>query len=469
MQVMTKRRSNPITGRIGYQTLFALALLFNVGLAAEQEKPNILLILADDLGYGDLGFQGSTDIQSPHLDRLAEGSIRFTDAHTTASVCSPSRAGLMTGRYQQRFGHEANTPDYPNGMDIGETTLAQRLQSLGYRTGLIGKWHLGATDEQYPTQRGFDTFYGLREGSRSYFYDAQKNDKPGDPRAIELQGQQVEFEGYLTDVFGDQAVEFIRSPSDAPFFLYLSFTAPHGPMHATKDDLERFKHIENQRRRTYAAMVWAMDRAIGKVIAELEKQNQLDNTLIWFLSDNGGATNNASSNLPLAGHKGIKFEGGIRVPFLMSWKARFPDGKLDSRMVSALDILPTSVAAAGGVPSATSSSRPLDGVNLLPYLTGVKEGVPHEKLYWHKLWFSAMRDGPWKLIYVQDYGYALYNLEDDLGEKRNLVAQHPARVKAMQEDLDAWTSQMIEPLWGENERWFRVHSQNHIRIIEGKK
>ncbi|MGC6463102.1 MAG: sulfatase [Pirellulaceae bacterium] len=469
MQVMTKRRSNPITGRIGYQTLFALALLFNVGLAAEQEKPNILLILADDLGYGDLGFQGSTDIQSPHLDRLAEGSIRFTDAHTTASVCSPSRAGLMTGRYQQRFGHEANTPDYPNGMDIGETTLAQRLQSLGYRTGLIGKWHLGATDEQYPTQRGFDTFYGLREGSRSYFYDAQKNDKPGDPRAIELQGQQVEFEGYLTDVFGDQAVEFIRSTSDAPFFLYLSFTAPHGPMHATKDDLERFKHIENQRRRTYAAMVWAMDRAIGKVIAELEKQNQLDNTLIWFLSDNGGATNNASSNLPLAGHKGIKFEGGIRVPFLMSWKARFPDGKLDSRMVSALDILPTSVAAAGGVPSATSSSRPLDGVNLLPYLTGVKEGVPHEKLYWHKLWFSAMRDGPWKLIYVQDYGYALYNLEDDLGEKRNLVAQHPARVKAMQEDLDAWKSQMIEPLWGENERWFRVHSQNHIRIIEGKK
>ena len=239
-------------------------------------------------------------------------------------------------------------------------------------------------------------------------------------------------------------------------------------MHATKDDLERFKHIENQRRRTYAAMVWAMDRAIGKVIAKLEKQNQLDNTLIWFLSDNGGATNNASSNLPLAGHKGIKFEGGIRVPFLMSWKARFPDGKLDSRMVSALDILPTSVAAAGGVPSATSSSRPLDGVNLLPYLTGVKEGVPHEKLYWHKLWFSAMRDGPWKLIYVQDYGYALYNLEDDLGEKRNLVAQHPTRVKAMQEDLDAWKSQMIEPLWGENERWFRVHSQNHIRIIEGK-
>ena len=439
---MTKRRSNPITGRIGYQTLFALALLFNVGLAAEQEKPNILLILADDLGYGDLGFQGSTDIQSPHLDRLAEGSIRFTDAHTTASVCSPSRAGLMTRRYQQRFGHEANTPDYPNGMDIDETTLAQRLLSLGYRTGLIGKWHLGATDEQYPTQRGFDTFYGLREGSRSYFYDAQKNDKPGDPRAIELQGQQVEFEGYLTDVFGDQAVEFIRSPSDAPFFLYLSFTAPHGPMHATKDDLERFKHIENQRRRTYAAMVWAMDRAIGKVIAELEKQNQLDNTLIWFLSDNGGATGNASINLPLAGHKGIKFEGGTRVPFFAHWPRKFKKPKEFKPMMISLDIMATSLAAAGEKQSAL---KKLDGVNLLPFLDRKKDKPPHQYLYWHKLWFSAMRDGPWKLIYVQDYGYALYNLEEDLSESKNLIKAEKKRSDQMIAQLKKWKSKLEKP------------------------
>ena len=437
-------------------------------VSGAESKPNILLILADDLGFEDLGFQGSKDIQTPHLDALAAGSIRFTDGHTTASVCSPSRAGLMTGRYQQRFGHEANTPDFPDGMDLAEITMAQRLKSLGYRTASIGKWHLGATDQQYPTQRGFDTFYGLREGSRSYFYDEKKSDKPGDHHAIEENGRQVKFDGYLTDVFGEQAVDFIQQSSDQPFFLYLSFTAPHGPLQAKEEDLARFSHIQDKRRRTYAAMIWAMDRAIGKVLDELERSGRLQNTLVWFLSDNGGATNNASSNLPLAGHKGIKFEGGIRVPFLMQWKARFPVGRTDQRMISALDILPTSVAAAGSsVEPDPKNARPLDGVNLLPYLTGEKDGVPHKKLYWHKLWFSATRDGPWKLIYVQDYGYALYNLDDDLSEKRNLANRYPDRVKAMAEDLKTWRGQMIEPLWQENEKWFRVHSKNHIRIIEG--
>lgn len=437
-------------------------------VSAEESKPNILLILADDLGYGDLGFQGSKDIQSPHLDELAANSIRFSDAHTTASVCSPSRAGLMTGRYQQRFGHEANTPDFPNGMDLTEVTFAQRLKSLGYRTAMIGKWHLGATDQQYPTQRGFDTFYGLREGSRSYFYDPSKSDKPDNHRGIEENGCQIKFDGYLTDVFGEQAVDFVSKSTDKPFFLYLSFTAPHGPLQAKEEDLERFSQIQDNRRRIYAAMVWAMDRAIGKVINELEKSGRLDNTLVWFLSDNGGATNNATSNLPLAGHKGIKFEGGIRVPFLMQWKSRFPQGQKCLHLVSALDILPTSVAAAGGsIKNLSKGARPLDGVNLLPYLTDKKNGVPHDKLYWHKLWFSAMRDGPWKLIYVQDYGYALYDLDTDLSEQKNLASQYPERVKAMAKDLESWKSQMIQPLWGEDEKWFRVHSKNHIRIIEG--
>jgi arylsulfatase A-like enzyme len=452
-------------------TTVVLLTLNSVPLRAIEntQPPNILLILADDLGFEDLGFQGSKDIKSPHLDKLAANSIRFTDGHTTASVCSPSRAGLMTGRYQQRFGHEANTPPYPNGMDLNEVTIAQRLKSLGYRTAAIGKWHLGDTDEQYPTQRGFDTFYGLREGSRSYFYDAKKSDKAGNHHAIEKNGRQVKFDGYLTDVLGDQAINFIEQPSDKPFFVYLSFTAPHGPLQATEEDLERFKHIEDKRRRTYAAMVWAMDRAIGNVLDHLEKTKQLDNTIVWFLSDNGGATNNASSNLPLAGHKGIKFEGGIRVPFIMQWKARFPKGRVDDRMVSAMDILPTSVAAAGGsIEPSPKDERPPDGVNLLPYLTGKKVGVPHDKLYWHKLWFSAMRDGSWKLIYVQDYGYALYNLDDDLSEKTNLANQHPERVQSMSKDLNAWKSEMAEPLWRENNKWFTVHSKNHIRIIEGE-
>ena len=448
--------------------IVALACLSSPnGVLSNEDQPNILLILADDLGYGDLGFQGSKDIRSPNLDKLASGSIRFTDAHVSASVCSPSRAGLMTGRYQQRFGHEANSPRPPLGMDVQETTIAQSLKSRGYRTGLVGKWHLGSTAKHYPTQRGFDSFYGLREGSRSYFYDPDKNDWPGDHHAIERNGKQVKFDGYLTDVFGKQAIEFIKQPSDKPFFLFLSFTAPHGPMHATEKDLARFDHITDKRRRTYAAMVWAMDRAIGQVMEELERNGQLDNTLIWFLSDNGGATNNASSNLPLAGHKGIKFEGGIRVPFLMQWKAKFPKPKVESRMISALDIMPTSIAAAGVSKTTLKERHPLDGVNLLPYLHGEISGTPHQRLYWHKLWFSAMRDGPWKLIYVQEYGYALYNLDEDISETNNVLTRYPDRVDAMKEELNRWKAKMMKPLWTENKRWFRLHRRNHVRIIEG--
>ncbi len=260
----------------------------------------------------------------------------------------------------------------------------------------------------------------------------------------------------------------LEGRAEKPFFLYLSFTAPHGPMHGTEADIARFQHIKNKKRRTYAAMVWAMDRAIGRVIAELDARGTADNTLIWFMSDNGGATGNASSNLPLAGHKGIKFEGGIRVPFVLHWKKQFPGGRTFAPMVSTLDVLPTCVAAAAGeINDAATRQRPLDGVNLLPFLNGQNTSVPHQKLYWHKLWFSAMRDGPWKLIYVQDYGYALYNVDDDRSETSNLAAKMPDRTKAMVADMDRWKQKMVQPLWSEGKRWFTVHSKNHIRIIEG--
>jgi len=245
-----------------------------------KDRPNIIILLADDLGWADLGYQGSNDIRSPHIDKLANNGIRFTDGHVSASVCSPSRAGLMTGRYQQRFGHEANSPPPTDGMDLKQLTMADRLKKLGYRTGLIGKWHLGNQDEFYPTQRGFDYFYGLRSGSRSYFYNAQKDDKAGNPKAIEENGERVKFDGYLTDVFGQKAIDFINTKDDRPFFLFHSFTAPHGPMHATEEDKALFTSIENTKRRSYAAMIWAMDRAIGKLVASLKESGRFENTLI---------------------------------------------------------------------------------------------------------------------------------------------------------------------------------------------
>jgi arylsulfatase A-like enzyme len=432
--------------------------------ANESASPNVLVILADDLGYADLGFQGSTEIPTPHLDKLRASGIRFTDAHVSASVCSPSRAGMMTGRYQQQFGHEPNCPPQEFGMNLKEQTIADALKPLGYRTGLVGKWHLGDRDCFYPTNRGFDWFCGLREGSRSYFYDAKNDDKSGSPKAIELNGKPVKFEGYLTDFFTEKAVEFIEGQNaETPFFLFLSYTAPHAPMHATDEDLQRFKHIKNEKRRTYFAMVSAMDRGVGQVMDALEKTGASKNTLVFFLSDNGGPINhNASVNLPLNGEKGIKFEGGIRVPFVMSWPGQLPANATYEPMVSSLDILPTVLTAAGGTPDYGH----LAGRDLVPFLKGTDKGVPHQNLYWHKEWFSAVRDGDWKLLYVQDFGYALYNLKDDLGEKHNVAKQHPERLEQMRRDLDAWKAKGTGSEWTEGPKWYRINRQLHIDLIE---
>ena len=441
-----------------------ILLCLTISLSAK-DKPNIIILLADDLGWADLGYQGSDDIRSPHIDSLAKNGIRFTDGHVSASVCSPSRAGLMTGRYQQRFGHEANSPPPTDGMDLKQVTMANRFQKLGYRTGLIGKWHLGNQEEFYPTRRGFDYFYGLRSGSRSYFYNAQKDDKAGNAKAIEENGKQVKFDGYLTDVFGQKAINFINAKDDKPFFLFHSFTAPHGPMHATEEDKALFASIKDTKRRSYAAMIWAMDRAIGQLVDSLKASGKFENTLIWFLSDNGGATGNASINLPLAGHKGIKFEGGTRVPFFAHWPRQFKEPKEFESMMISLDIMATSLAAAG---AKDKDLKGLDGVNLLPFIQGEKATPPHQNLYWHKLWFSAMRDGPWKLIYVQDYGYALYNLEEDLSESNNLIQSEKKRSDRMIAKLNDWKAGLEKPRWDEAQVWFRTHSKNHIRIIEGE-
>lgn len=433
-------------------TLACFAAVSALALHGAEKKPNVILILADDLGYADLGFQGSGRIKTPHLDRLASLGTSFSDGHVSASVCSPSRAGLMTGRYQQHFGHEANSPRRPDGMDTQEQTMGQAFQSLGYRTAIFGKWHLGSEDQHYPTNRGFDVFWGLRSGSRPYWYDAKKTDKPGNDKAIEHNGTQVMFDGHLTDRLGDQTVKFINQTKDQPFFVYLSFTAPHGPLQSKPEDLEALGTDDN-----YLGLIYGMDRNIGKVLAALEQHDLMDNTIIWFLSDNGGI-GPTFSNYPLGGKKGFKFEGGHRVPFLLYWKDHVPSGKTYDQMVSALDIYPTSLVAAGG---SLDQPREFDGVDLMPYVTSENNGVPHDRLYWRKLECAAVRDGQWKLIRVDDYGSALYNLNADIAERRDLAAQHPEKVTQLEKLLEAWEQDKMQPLWEEGEGHVVMRYQYH--------
>ena len=442
-----KHRSSLLLALFG---LFSVVVFASSGLAAA--KPNILLILADDLGYHDLGFQGSTRVKTPHLDKLASTGMRFTDGHVSASVCSPSRAGLITGRYQQRFGHEANCPPRPNGMDVDERTLGQALQALGYRTACIGKWHLGDEPEHYPNKRGFDEFWGLREGSRSFWCTPGKgSDKPGNPHGIEHNGEQVFFEGHLTDRLTDRAIEYIQADSLKPFFIFLSHTAPHGPLQPKPEDQEAVESKD-----PYLGLVYGMDRNIGRVIDVLEQTGKLDNTMIWFLSDNGGTTGKAS-NYPLGGKKGTKFEGGHRVPFILNWKGKVPAGVYDP-MVSALDIYPTCVKAAGG---SLKQPRPLDGVDLMPYVTGTVNGVPHEQLFWRKLECAAVRDSDWKLIRVENHGLALFDLSKDIEERKDLAATMPEKADQLRAQLEAWEADKIQSIWKEGKVWTGVRFKDH--------
>ncbi len=423
-----------------------------------QAKPNVLVVMADDLGYHDLGFQGSEHIKTPNLDRLAAGGIRFTDGHVAASVCSPSRAGFMTGRYQQRFGHEANCPPAKFGMDVNERTIGQAFQDLGYRTAIFGKWHLGDAPERYPTVRGFDEFYGLREGSRSYWYNAEKTDKKGNAHAAEHNGELAKFEGHFTDWLGEECVKFIDETKDRPFFAFLSFTAPHTPLQSKPEDMEALGLDGDN----YAGLIYGMDRNIGYVLEALERTGKLDDTIIWFLSDNGGIAGKYS-NAPLGGKKGTKFEGGHRVPFLLYWKGHLPVGKDYDSLVSSMDIFPTSIKAAGG---SLEQERALDGVDLIPYITGKLDGVPHEQLYFRKLECAAMRDGEWKLIRVEGLDTALYNMKDDIGERKNLATKMPEKVQQLTKMLEVWEKDKIEPIWKEGKVWTGVRYKYHKAWFE---
>jgi len=412
-------------------------------------KPNILLIVSDDQGYAELGVQGCRDVPTPSLDSLAANGVRFTSGYVSCPVCSPTRAGLMTGRYQQRFGHEFNpgppaaaTPDF--GLPLSEMTIADRLRSLGYVTGMVGKWHLGYKSEFHPMKRGFTEFFGFLGGAHAYL-DARI---AADERNPILRGTQpVDEKEYLTDAFAREAVAFIDRHAREPFFLYLAFNAVHAPLQATDKYTSRFGSIKDQERRTFAAMLSAMDDAVGRVLAALRDKGLEDNTLIFFISDNGGPTvQTTSRNDPLRGTKGQVYEGGIRVPFLVQWKGRLPAGKVLDAPVIALDILPTAVAAAGGTIPADAR---LDGVNLLPYLTGRSNKPPHDRLFWRfgRQW--AVRIGNWKLLATNAGSPQLYDLANDIGEQKDLAAEHTDKVKELQAAYDEWNATLAKPRWGQ--------------------
>ena len=426
-------------------------------------KPNILVILLDDAGYNDFGFNGSKDLLTPNIDRLAADGTVFTDAHVSASVSGPSRAGILSGRYNQRCGYECNLGD-TLGLGLNEERIADVFLRNGYNTSCIGKWHQGDAPEYHPNRRGFEHFYGFIAGSRSYFYRPNRDDKPGDVHNLQYNGKQLSFNGYMTDVLADAAVDYLdkQKGSGKPFMMYLAFNAVHTPMEATKEDMARF---EGHSRQKLAAMTWAVDRGIGKVVDKLKKEGMYENTLIFFLSDNGGAHNNQSSNYPLKGFKGNKYEGGIRVPFFITMGGKYK-GTFDG-LSSSLDIFSTSIAAAGI--DKESLKNPIDGVDLIPYISGEMSGNPHDILFWRKEKSSAVRMGDYKLISVEGLGQRLYSLNDNLGEDNDLRKINPELCKEMTDKYKEWEKGIITPMLWDEGVWHEVTRETHRQLMNNEK
>ncbi len=458
-------------------------LVYAVGIAmisSAQKRPNILFILTDDMGWGDLSCYGSKQIQTPAIDALAASGVRFIQAYVSANVCAPSRAGILTGRYQERFGFEHNisNPDHVKPERIGipqdEKLISDRLKTLGYRTGAIGKWHVGENiPEFHPLARGFDFFFGMLGGHHDYFPTVKKNELSwgrGRPEKIRTP--------YLTDWFTLEAMDFIdrESAKVTPWFLYLSYNTPHSPLQAKPEDLAAFAHIKNKQRRIYCAMQKSLDENIARLVAHLKKSGQLNNTLLIFLNDNGGSVEVSHAiNAPFNGTKGTWLEGGIRVPMMISWPGQVPAGKTCDHPVISLDVMHTIVAAAGGeVKEKTvkrgnrSYLRPNDGVDLLPFIKNPSENRPHQTLYWRMtLRGGAIRDGDWKLILTPHHPTMLFDLSKDLSEQNNLALTHPDKVKALYVKYHDWCETFeSNPLWISAPMWANYNDNLYDRTYQ---
>jgi arylsulfatase A-like enzyme len=440
--------------------LISLQACFCQVVSSEKSiSPNVIIILADDLGYADVGFNGCKDIPTPQIDKIAKEGVKFTNAYVSYAVCGPSRAGLITGRYQDRFGFGRNPLFAPNdpkmGLPLTEETLAEALKKADYKSIALGKWHLGAHETLKPLRRGFDSFYGFLSGGHQYFpelltlqdefevkaqYDAYKTKLLKDETRVE------ETE-YLTDALSREAVNYIETYKEQPFFMYLAYNAPHAPLQAPEKYLKRFDTIKNTKRKTYAAMVSAIDDGVGKILKKLDELNLSENTMIFFLSDNGGPEiKNGSDNGILRGGKGDLLEGGIRVPFAVKWPKKIPKGEVYNDAIISLDIFSTIISQ---TEKTISPKNDLDGVNLIPYLIGKKTESPHDYIFWRKFdrLNYALRNAAGDKIIIEKNKVKLFNLIDNIQEDPNLIKQNNILSNELKQQFDNWNNQMIDPVF----------------------
>jgi len=403
--------------------------------------PNIVFVIMDDLGWDDAGERTAADLATPHLDALARQGVRFTRAYAVAPICSPSRAGLLTGRYPQRFGHENNTGSIGRqqqqwiGLPLTERTLADELREAGYATGMIGKWHLGVRSDFHPMERGFDEFFGFTPGHHPYHQWSDKSQNPI------LRGREpARGDAYLTDAFTAEAVDFIERHAGQPFLLVVAYSAVHAPLVADPARRARFGDLAPGPRQDMAAVLAAADDGLGAIDAALERAGVAEDTLTFVTSDNGSAGGGAGE---LRGRKASLYEGGIRVPLLVRWPGHLPAGARYAEIVSGLDLFATARAAA----AAPGSPERLDGVNLTPFATGARPGRPHDALFWRVGEQHAMRQGRWKLYWAGKQPAALYDLTADPGERRDLATLHPAQVAAMRRRYTQWEAPLVAPRW----------------------
>ncbi|GAA3575102.1 sulfatase-like hydrolase/transferase [Snuella lapsa] len=439
-------------------------------------KPNVIVILADDLGYNDVGFNGSKDIKTPNIDQLANNGTIFTNGYVSYAVCGPSRAGLITGRYQGRFGFSRNPlfapKDSLQGLPTSEETLADALGKSGYQNMAIGKWHLGAHESQRPLKRGFNEFFGFLTGGHKYFpeqwirQDISEVTSQGDAYNTKLlrNNERVEENEYLTDALSREAVSFVERHAETPFFLYLAYNAPHTPLQATEKYLSRYPDIKDKKRKTYAAMVSAVDDGVGNLLNKLKELNIENNTIVFFLSDNGGPEQHGANNGELREGKGSLHEGGIRVPFAVQWTGTIPAGKVYNNPVISLDIFATAVALAG-----ISPKNEVDGTNLIPYLKGQDKSVPHKHLFWRHFDAEAfsIRQGDIKLVKDKKGDIGLYNLANDISET-NSIDNDSLRLD-LKNKHDQWNSTNIDPVFL-GLKHNKMYNQEHPnRFVNGEK